>query len=126
MHLKGVVGDFPFNQLITFNNGTFSLKEFKYDSYDNERTEQFELNGNSFVIVGNEDYNSEIIDPLTKDSLVFKNFNQNSVYKRLDDSLKNKSNDIKLTGKKYVRNFRKWTDTIQFIIGKILLLLIDS
>ena len=110
-----VVGDFPFNQLITFDNGTFNIKEFKYDYYENERTEQFELNGNSFVIAGNEDYNSEIIDPLTKDSLVFKSFNQNSVYKRLVDSLKNKSINIKLTGKKYARNFRKWTDTIQFI-----------
>ena len=46
-----VVGDFPFNQLITFNNGTFSIKEFKYDSYDNERTEQFELNGNRIKII---------------------------------------------------------------------------
>tara|TARA_Y100000589_G_scaffold303543_1_gene315990 strand:- start:1163 stop:1807 length:645 start_codon:yes stop_codon:yes gene_type:complete len=117
------VGDFPFNQLITFDNGTFHIIEFKYDSYENKRTAQFELKGKNlldfenkyFVISGNEDYNSEIIDPLTKDSLVFKNYNQNSVYKRLVDSLKNKSIDIKLRGKKFVRNFRKWTDTIQFI-----------
>ncbi|QXP60918.1 hypothetical protein [Olleya sp. HaHaR_3_96] len=118
-----VVGGFPFNQLITFDNGTFNFKEFKYDNYENERTSEFELTGQSlvnfgdeyFVIAGNEYYDSEIIDPLTKDSIVFKNYNQNRVYKRLVDSLKNKSPEIKFTGKKIIRNFRKWTDTIQFI-----------
>ncbi|MCC1485673.1 hypothetical protein, partial [Winogradskyella immobilis] len=118
-----VVGNFPFNELITFDNGTFNFKEFKYDSYEIERTEQFELRGKSlvnfgdeyFVIAGNEDYDSEIIDPLTKDSIVFKNYNHNRVYKRLVDSLKNKTPEIKFTGKKFIRNFRKWTDTIQFI-----------
>ena len=38
-----VVGDFSFNQLITFDNGTFNIKKFKYDSYENEQIEKFEL-----------------------------------------------------------------------------------
>ncbi|WP_178984715.1 hypothetical protein [Winogradskyella helgolandensis] len=115
-----VVGDFPFNELITFDNGTFNYKKF---NYGNERTEKFELKGKNlvdfgndyFVIAGNEYYESEMIDPLTKDSIVFKNYNQNRVYKRLVDSLKNRTPEIKFTGKKFIRNFRKWTDTIQFI-----------
>ena len=110
-----IVGGSSFNQIITLDNGTFNYKEFKYDNYENERTAQFELKGKSFVIAGNEVYNSEIIEPLTKDSIVFKGNGLNSVYKRLTDSLKNKSTNIKLTGKKFVRNFRKFTDTIRFI-----------
>ena len=107
-----VVGGSDFNELITFDNGTFNYKEF---IYKNERTAQFKLKGKNFVIDGNEVYNSEVIDPLTKDSIVFKGNGSNKVYKRITDSLKNKSPNLKLTGKKFARNFRKWTDTIQFI-----------
>ena len=112
-----IVGDFPFNQLLTFDNETFTIREFKFDYYENVRTAQFELKGEKIVIAGNEAYGSEIIHPLTKDSLVLKQVRtgESYVYKRLADSLKNRSPNLELVGKKFIRNFRKWTDTIQFI-----------
>lgn len=112
-----IVGDFPFNQPFTFDNETFTIREFKYDSYENVRTVQFELKGKKIVIAGNEANGSEIIDPLTKDSIVLKQVRtgESYVYKRLADSLKNRSTNLELVGKKFIRNFRKWTDTIQFI-----------
>lgn len=107
----------PFNEVFTFDNGTFNLKQFKYQIYNDERTDNFKLKGNKFVIADNESYFSDVIEPLTKDSIVINglNSNLNGVYKRLADSLKNKTPEFKLTGKKFVRNYRKWTDTIHFL-----------
>jgi hypothetical protein len=107
----------PFNEVFTFDNGTFNLKQFKYQIYNDERTDNFKLKGNKFVIADNESYFSDIIEPLTNDSIVFNglNSNLNGVYKRLADSLKNKTPEFKLTGKKFERNYRKWTDTIHFV-----------
>ncbi|GAA4244938.1 hypothetical protein GCM10022292_25540 [Winogradskyella damuponensis] len=114
--MKSTTG-IPFNEIFTFNNGTFNLKQFKYQMFNDEITDIFKLKGNKFVIADNESYFSDVIEPLTNDSIVINGLNSvlNGVYKRLADSLKNKTPEFKLTGKKFVRNYRKWTDTIRFV-----------
>jgi len=120
---ESIVGDFPFNQIITFENGTFEINEFKRDNYENFRTENFKLKGNRLVISDHDEHLSEIIEPLTNDSIVISQLVgvQKRVYKRLSDSLKNKTPEFKLTGKKFVRNYRKWTDTIHFVNDSVYL-----
>ncbi len=116
--LKYDLSGIPFNELWEFKNGTLKIREFKYDHYFNERSFNFKLKGNKLVVGNDEPYFSDVINPITKDSFVLSGLSYADfklVYKRLADSLKNKSTDIKLTGKKYIRNYRKWTDTIQFI-----------
>jgi len=57
------------------------------------------------------------VDPLKKDSIVITrlNGNINGVYKRLADSLKDKSPEFKLTSKKYIQNYGEWIDTIHLV-----------
>jgi hypothetical protein len=111
----------PFNEVLTFNNGTYNYKQFKYHMFNDRQTNLFKLKGNKLVIADNEAYVSDIIAPLAKDSIVINGLNSvlNRVYKRLPDSLKNKTPEFKLTGKKYIRNYRTWTDTIHFINDSI-------
>ncbi len=109
------LGGFPFNKVTTYDNGVFLTKEFRFDTYENERTGKFKLKGNKFILADNEDYLLEEIE-VGNDSLIISNLNFYSrVYRKLNDSLKSKSTDFKFTGKKFIRNYRKWTDTIHFI-----------
>ena len=108
----------PFNEIWEFNDGKLNIREFKYDEYENKRSFQFKLKGNKLVVDGNETYSSEIIEPITKDSFQLSGIsygNSKLIYKKINDSLKSKSNEFKLTGNKYIRNFKKWTDTIHFV-----------
>ncbi len=107
----------PFNEIFTFNKDTFNFKQFKYQLFNYERTDIFKLKGNKFVIANNEPYLSDVIESLTYDSIVINGLNSgwNRVYKRLADSLKNKTPEFKLTGKSFVRNYRRWADTIHFV-----------
>jgi hypothetical protein len=109
----------PFNQIWEFNDGTLKIQKYKYAFfYEDVSSFKFKLKGNKFVINNNEPYLSDIMEPIQKDSYVLSGFrygNSKLVYKKLDDSLKNNSTDFKLTGNKYIRNFKKWTDTIHFV-----------
>ena len=108
----------PFNEIWNFDDGILKIREFKYDHYKNERSFEFKLKGNKLVVDGNEPYTSDIIEPIAKDSFQLSGLShggRNRVYKKLNDSLKSKSNDIKLTGNKFIRNFKKWSDTIHFV-----------
>ena len=102
---------------MTFNNEIVYSEEFRYDWYEEERTDEFRLEGNKLVIPENEAQFSDVIDPITQDSIIVSRPSNplNQVYKRISDSLKNKSSDFKLTGKKFIRNYRQLTDTIEFI-----------
>ena len=109
----------PFNEIWEFKDGTLNIREFKFDAFeDSLRSFNFKINGNKFIVNENEPYLSNIIEPIAKDSFQLSGFsygNTKLIYKRLNDSLKNKSTDFKLTGNKYIRNFKKWTDTIHFV-----------
>ena len=107
-----------FNEIWEFNNGKLSIREFKYDTYENKRSFEFRLKGNKLIIDDNESYFAEKIEPITKDSFQLSGMNYGNfklIYKKLNDSLKSKSDKFKLTGNKYIRNFKKWTDTIHFV-----------
>ncbi len=108
----------PFNEIWEFDDGTLKIQEFRYDSYENVRSFKFKLKGNRLVIDDDGPCFSDVIEPITKDSFQISGLSYaraNLVYKKLNDSLKSKSNDFKLTGNKYIRNFKKWTDTIHFV-----------
>jgi len=109
----------PFNEVWEFNNGILKIQKYKYDFfYEDISSFNFKLKGNKFVINDNEPYLSDIIEPIEKDSFVLSGLRYGDsklVYKKLDDSLKNKSANFELTGNKYIRNFKKWTDTIHFV-----------
>ena len=107
----------PLNQIWEFKDGTLKIQEFKYDNYENERSFKVKLNGNKLIVDDSETYASDMIEQITKDSFQISGLSYGDfklVFKRLPDSLKSKSNDFKLTGNKYVRKFKKWTDTIHF------------
>ena len=107
----------PFNQVISFSNETFEIKEFRYDWYEDQQTNEYKLVDDKLIIAENKAQFSDVIDPITRDSLVFNSQNSplNRVYKRLPDSLKNQLSDFTLAGKKFIRNYRQFTDTIEFI-----------
>jgi len=109
----------PFNQIWEFNDGTLKIQRYKYDFFHEDISSfKFKLKGNKFVINDDEPYLSDIIEPMEKDSFVLSGYSYGKsklVYKKLDDSLKSNSSDFKLTGNKYIRNFKKWTDTIHFV-----------
>ncbi|WP_461302910.1 hypothetical protein [Aureisphaera sp.] len=107
-----------FNEIWEFNNGKLIIREFKYDVYENTRSFEFKLKGNKLIIDDEESYFFEEIVPITKDSFQLSGINNGNfklIYKKLNDSLKSKSNEFKLSGNKYIRNFKKWTDTIHFV-----------
>jgi hypothetical protein len=115
--LKEPTTGIPFNEILAFNDGTLKIKEFKYDWYEKERSFKFKLKGDKLVIEDNEADFADIIDPMTNDSIVINSLSSplTRVYKKLADSLKSESVNFKLKGKKFIRNYKKWTDTIQFI-----------
>jgi hypothetical protein len=107
----------PFNQILEFKDGTLQIREFKYDIYENTRSFKFELKGNKLIIDDSEPNFSDIIEPITKDSFQLSGISYGKskrIYKKLNDSLKSKSSEFILTGNKYIRNFKSWTDTIHF------------
>ena len=109
----------PFNEIWEFKDGALNIREFKFDAFeDSIRSFNFKIKGNKLVVNDSEPYFSNIIDLITKDSFQLSGISYGNVkliYKKLNDSLKNKSTDFKLTGNKYIRNLKKWTDTIQFV-----------
>ncbi|WP_091412823.1 hypothetical protein [Aquimarina amphilecti] len=106
----------PFNEVITFDNGIYKIKSYKYWMYYDQRQEKYSLKGKRLMIENGENNYEDFLE-VKKDSFVFigKSGISNSVYKKLADSLKNKSSDIKFIGKRFIRNYKKLTDTIKFI-----------
>ncbi|WP_158838316.1 hypothetical protein [Polaribacter sp. L3A8] len=108
----------PFNEILEFNDGKLNIREFKYNNHENIRSFEFKLKGNKLVLNGNQPDFSDIIEPITKDSFQLSGLsygNSKRIYKKLNDSLKSRTNEFNLTGNKYIRNFKKWTDTIHFV-----------
>jgi hypothetical protein len=107
-----------FNEIWEFSNGKLNIREFKYDAYENKRSFEYRLKGNKLIVDDKEPYFAEEFELITKDSFQFIGIsygNYKLIYKKLNDSLKSKSDEFKLTGNKYIRNFKKWTDTIHFV-----------
>jgi len=118
------------NQIITFEDKYCTIKEFKFFRYEDFRRNRYSFKNGKLRVLNDSiealdsdfDYGFDLIKPLTKDSLVLTNemsLRRKRVYKKLHDSLKNKSNKISLSGKSFVREFDKLTDTITFVNDSI-------
>jgi|GEM_PF-1908406 len=103
----------------TFEDDKLYTRGFKYlggqGTFSN-----LELRGNKLVDTKSESpWQSTTINKLPQDRILINHINmgssQRKVYKRLADSLKNTSEKFDLTGKTYLRNFKTWTDTVQFV-----------
>jgi len=113
-----------FNQVISFEEEHYTLKEFKFIWHEDVSRNKYSFkNGRLKTIrdsIAENDYSykGDLIEPLTRDSLVLTNemsLIRKRVYKKLHDSLKNQSKLVKLTGKSFIREFKKLTDTITFV-----------
>ena len=107
----------PIRNVISFNQNQFKFKSFKYDFlYDKD----FQKGNYDFFLnklsLHTDTISSTLICSINNDSIVVKgNTRTNSIiYKRLADSLKNRSNNIKLAGKKFVRYSDNEIDTLDF------------
>lgn len=115
--LKTPLTGIPFNQVVNIYNGTYKVKAFKYDRYEDTWSLKFKLRGNKLIEEGDENFIYDEINPITKDSIVITGMidQLSRVYKRLPDSLKNISSDINLVGNKYIRFYGSRIDTINFV-----------
>jgi hypothetical protein len=114
----------PIRSFVTFENDKYFTKSFKYDY----RTEKDFEKGTYNYFWNKITYNSDneytnTVELLNSDSLVIKGIDgsNNSVFKRLDNSLKNKSNNIKFIGKRFLVKSKTYSDTLHFVSDTLLI-----
>ncbi|MFV8226460.1 hypothetical protein [Christiangramia aquimixticola] len=114
----------PIRVIISFSDGKYKLNSFKYDYRlgGNTKHGSFKLSDRKIIFDDDEKENSQI-KFINNDSLVISGHNgsNNSVYKKLDDSLKIGLNDIELIGRKFLLKSRDYTDTLKFVNDSILI-----
>ncbi|WP_405207167.1 hypothetical protein [Aquimarina sp. LLG6339-5] len=118
--LSSINKENPFHHIISFKNGIYKMKGFKYYWYNDEQEKPIRIKGHKLFL--SEDNNHfEEINPFEKDSIVFvdKSKIRNRVYKKLADSLKSETRKIELIGKKILRDHLGIKDTIKFINDSI-------
>ncbi|MFI1770228.1 hypothetical protein [Thalassobellus citreus] len=108
----------PIRNFVTFKDNEYFAKNFTYD-YLSEKSfgnGTYEYRSNE-IILDSDIENNKIIESINNDSLVFKgkDGSNNSVFKKLNDSLKNKSKNIKLIGKRFFIKSKEYNDTLSFI-----------
>lgn len=108
----------PQRIVITFEEDKYFAKSFKYDYSSESDFEQgtYEYEGDT-IFYNSGKANTAILDIISRDSLVIKGMEgaNNTVYKRLEDSLKNRSENIQLIDKRYLMTSKNYTDTLNFI-----------
>ena len=117
-HISDSDTHLPQRIVVTFKNGQYFARSFKYDYRAESDLENgsYEYRGDSLFLKSSS-VKTEIIDILSKDSLVIKGLggSSNTVYKKLDDSLKSRSGNISLTGKRFLRTSKNYSDTLNFV-----------
>ena len=114
----------PIRSFVTFKNDNYFAKSFKYDYRAEKDFENGTFNYNWEKITYNSDNEyTKIVKSLNNDSLVIKGTDgsNNSVFKKLNDTLKNKAKNIKLIGKRYLVKSEKYNDTLNFINDTLLI-----
>lgn len=114
----------PIRSFVTFKNDNYFTKSFKYDYRSEKDFEKGTYNYKWKKITYNSDNeNIDNVELLNNDSLVIKGVNgsDNSVFKKLNDTLKNKSKNIKLIGNRYLVKSEKYNDTLNFINDTLLI-----
>ncbi|WP_298529430.1 hypothetical protein [uncultured Christiangramia sp.] len=114
----------PIRVIVNFDEDKYLSRSFKYDYRSENNIEKGNLtfNGKKIIYDSNNKKN-DIIQSLNNDSLIIKGFkgSNNSVYKKLDNSLKNRSKDIQLTGKSFQIRSGKNVDTLNFVSDSLIL-----
>tara|TARA_R110000796_G_scaffold136239_1_gene252293 strand:+ start:336 stop:1028 length:693 start_codon:yes stop_codon:yes gene_type:complete len=121
----------PLRTLVTFENDKYFAKNFKYD-YRSERDYEkgtYKFKWNKIFHNSDNEFAYEVAI-INTDSLVLKgnNGSNNAVLKKLNDSLKNQSKNVKLVGKRFLSKSVKNTDlnkvaydTLSFVNDSILI-----
>jgi len=108
----------PIRVVVSFQNDSYLSRSFKYDYRSEKNIEKgnFSYNGKKIVYDSNDEKN-DIIQLLNNDSLVIKGYqgSNHSVYKKLDNSLKNNSKNVNLIGKSFLIKSVKYNDTLNFL-----------
>jgi hypothetical protein len=106
----------PFNELITFNDSTYSLVRFENGHHEEVENWKYSFKNNKLMNFENPEYFDQVSN-LTKDNFVIvpKTSVLKRVYKKLDDSLKRVQPNVNLVGMKFIREFIKQRDTLHFI-----------
>jgi hypothetical protein len=114
----------PHRNVVTFENNKYFVTRFKYDYRSESDFEKgtYEYNGES-IFFNSDKTNTAFIENMNKDSLVIKGSKgtNNTVYKRLEDSLKSKIDHFDLKGKRFLRTSVKYSDTLDFINDSIII-----
>lgn len=114
----------PQRIVVTLEEDNYCAKSFKYDYKWESDFEKgtYDYDGETIFYKSNKT-NTALLEIITKDSLVLKGLKgaNNTVYKRLEDSLKSKSDHIDLKGKRFLRTSLNYSDTLNFINDSVLI-----
>ncbi|WP_303316651.1 hypothetical protein Q4Q34_07550 [Flavivirga abyssicola] len=116
--------NFPIRSFVTFKNDNYFTKSFKFDYRAEKDFEKGTYSYNWKKITYNSDNeNTNVVELLNNDSLIIKGVDgsNNSVFKKLNDTLKSKSRNTKLIGKRYLVKSKKYNDTLNFINDSLLI-----
>ena len=114
----------PQRVVVTFEEDNYFAKSFKYDNRSESDFEKGSYDYDGKTIFYNSDKtNTALLEIISKDSLVIKGLEgaNNTVYKRLEDSLKSKSDHIDLKSKRFLRTSQDYSDTLNFINDSIVI-----
>lgn len=114
----------PQRIVVTFEEDNYFAKSFKYDYRSGSDFEKgtYEFDGETIFYSSN-NRNTALVGINRKDSLVIKGSEgaNNTVYKRLEDSLKSKSAHIDLKGSRFLRTSLNFSDTLNFTNDSIVI-----
>ena len=114
----------PQRIVVTFEEDNYFAQSFKYDYRSESDFEKgtYEYDGET-IFYKSDKANTALLEIISKDSLVIKGLEgaNNTVYKRLEDSLKSKSDHIDLKGKRFLRTSSNYSDTLNFINDSIII-----
>ncbi len=114
----------PERIVVTFEVDKYFAKRFKYDYRSKSDVEKGTYSYNDGTIFFNSDNPSTaVLDIISRDSLVIKGLEgaNNTVYKRLSDTLKSRSQNIDLAGKRFLRTSKNYSDTLNFVNDSLLI-----
>jgi hypothetical protein len=115
----------PIRSFVTFKNDDYYARSFKFDYRAEKDFEKgtYKYKWKKIITYNSDNENINDVELLNNDSLVIKGIDDsnNSVFKKLNDTLKSKSKNIKLIGKRYLVKSETYNDTLNFINDTLLI-----
>jgi hypothetical protein len=112
----------PIRIIAAYENDQYFVKTFKYDYLSENDLEKgtYKYKWNKLIHKSAVEY-TNIIESINSDSLIFKGLNgsNNSVLKKLNDSLKNQSPNIQFKGKRFLSKSAKNKDLTKIVYDTI-------